>query len=215
MPERARAGRSSNADATRYARAIERRWADRLAQPVVLSPRDWSRIARWHALGIPLQIVDEAMDAAAARARSRSGRRRLSDLAPLVEEAWTVVLQGRRGCPPPSEPSLSNGPSSRWRHCMREQSPGSPLGRLLGELLDRLAAGDRRAALDDQLDSRLVEAVEPALRERAFEEIASRLEPFRSRMSQQRLEATRRRACVDHLRRLLDLPRLARGDSAT
>ena len=89
--------RSRIDDATRYARAIERRWSRLWEQPVVLSPRDWSRIARWHALGIPLEIVEDAMLAQVERARARSGAPRLSGLAPLVEQAWSVILEGRGG----------------------------------------------------------------------------------------------------------------------
>ena len=49
----------------RYARSIERRWSDLVERPVILSPRDWSRISRWHSWGVPLDLIDETLRSAA------------------------------------------------------------------------------------------------------------------------------------------------------
>jgi hypothetical protein len=202
-------------DAIRYARAIERRWSGLLEQPVVLSPRDWARIARWHALGVPLEIVEEAMRTAVERSRRRAGSRRLSDLAPLVEESWTVILEGRRGRPPEAERAGTADPSDRWRRRLDEEGEGSRLAGLLANLLERLACGENGESLDQELDRRLIDSVEPRLRDRVLQEVSNELAPFRTRMSGECLEATRRRAAVDRLRRVLDLPRLASGTVET
>jgi hypothetical protein len=196
-------------DATRYARAIERRWSRLWEQPVVLSPRDWSRIARWHALGIPLAIVEDAMQDEAERTRSRARPRRLASLAPLVEEAWAVVLAGRHDATPTEATHSPMPTAERWRACADREPAGSSVAELLCGLLDRLQAGESGESLDHELDRRLTLAVEPTLREQVLEEVTRKLEPFRKRMSAERLETTRERACVYRLRRRLDLPRLA------
>jgi hypothetical protein len=182
-----------------------------LGRPVVLSPRDWSRVARWHALGIPLEIVEEAMDAALDKARSAEGARGIAELAPRVEAAWSVILDGRRSGACEGGIVATAEPTRCWRRRIETEPPGSPLSELLEALLGRLDRGEAEEALDDELDRRLPESVEPSLRDRVSAEVARETEPFRTRMSAGRLEATRHRATVDRLRRALDLPRLAGG----
>jgi hypothetical protein len=203
--------RSARGGASRYARAIESRWSELLGRPVVFSPRDWSKVARWHALRIPLEIVEEAMGAALEQRRAREGARGIAELAPRIEEAWSVILDGRRS--PPRDPGASPAPEPwcRWRRRIEMEAVGSPLAKLLEELLGRLEGGEAGVALDEELDRRLAGSVASALRDRVFAEVTEETEPFRARMSADRLEATRRRASVDRLRRALDLPRLARG----
>lgn len=195
--------------AARYARAIERRWSELQGKPIVLSPRDWARIERWYALGIPLQVVAEAMAAATERDRTKKSPLRLGRVAPLVEEAWAVILDGRRATPDAVGPSPQADPIDLWRRRKEREPDGSPLAVLLEELTDRLEHGADRQKLDDALDRRLVATVDPALRTKVQREVDGDIEPFRERIPAERLEATRHRACVNRLRRLLDLPRLA------
>jgi len=196
--------------ASHYARRIERRWSELLDKAVVLSPRDWRRISGWQERGIPFEIVEEAMLEAIERDRRKEGTRRLSDLAPLIDEAWTAIVDGRRADPEaPAEPPSPCDPERLWGQRAEAEPQDSPLGRLLRELAARRAAGEEAGAVDRELDRLLPGAVDPALRERAEREIAEELEPYRERMSPDRLESTRRRACSKRLRRWLDLPRLA------
>jgi hypothetical protein len=195
--------------AARYARAIERRWSELLGKAIVLSPRDWARIEHWYALGIPLQVVAEAMAAATERDRTKKSPLRLGRVAPLVEEAWAVILDGRRAAPDAVGPSPQADPVDLWRRRKEREPDGSPLAVLLEELTDRLEDGEDRQELDDALDRRLVATVDPALRTKVQREVDGDIEPFRGRIPAERLDATRHRACVNRLRRLLDLPRLA------
>jgi hypothetical protein len=201
--------RPRNGNAARYARLIERRWSELQGKPIVLSPRDWARIERWFSLGIPLEIVGEAMAAVTERGATKKSPRRLAEVAPLVEEAWAVILDGRRAPRYEVGPSAEADPLSLWRRRKEREPVGSPLAVLLEELTDRFERGEDCHGLDEELDHRLVQTVDPALRDSVQREVDSDVEPFRGRIPADRLEATRRRACVDRLRRLLDLPRLA------
>jgi hypothetical protein len=196
----------------RYARAIERSWSALLEQPVVLSRRDWALIEGWYARRIPLEIVEEALVAANERDRERRRPRRLAEVARSVDEAWEVVLDGRRGVDPVTEGPPATPPVSLWRERFATEPTGSPLGQLLGALLGRLDSGASAKELDDTLDERLLEAVTSGVREKVESDVEREIEPYRSRMPADRWEATRRRACVERLRRRLQLPRLADRD---
>lgn len=195
--------------AARYARAIERRWSELVGKPVVLSPRDWARIERWYAQGIPLEIVDEAMVAASEREQSGERPRRLAEVVPLVEEAWAVILDGRRATRHDVGPSPGEDPLSSWYRRKDREPVGSPLAVLLEELTRRFECGEDRHRLDAELDSRLLETVDSALRQSVQREVDREVDPFRGRIPADRLDATRYRACVHRLRRRLELPRLA------
>jgi len=159
-----------------YARSIERRWSELLESPVVLSPRDWSRIEDWRRRGIPLAIVVEAMVAAARPERPRRRSPRLSDVTALVEEAWSVLVEGRLASPDEAGPGLDGlDPSGLWRRRMAAAPPDSPLARLLAELIARWEAGEEPERIDAELDRRLGAAVDPALDQRARREVADQL----------------------------------------
>ena len=196
-------------NASRYARAIERRWSELVGKPVVLSPRDWTRIERWYAQGIPLEIVDDAMAAAIEREQAGQSPRRLAEVAPLVEEAWAVILDGRRASRHDVGRSPEEDPLRSWHRRKDREPVGSPLAVLLEELTRRFECGEDRHDLDAELDDRLFETVDSALRESVQREVDREVEPFRGRIQADRLDATRHRACVHRLRRRLDLPRLA------
>jgi len=200
--------------AASYARRIERRWTAALGRPVVLSPRDWETVLDWHTRGIPLEVVDEAIEAAAERAteRGKDPPRGLSDLGPAVDGAWATIVGGRvgggpgRGEPPPA-------PETAWRARAAAEPDGSPLRSLLQSLLDRLAHGESRATLDAQLDRALVRHAAPALLRDALREIDRDVAPHRSRIAPARLEEIRDRAAVRRLRQKLGLPALGRDRS--
>ena len=92
-----------------------------------------------------------------------------------------------------------------------ESIMASPDGRTL---LDRLERGEEPAPLDAELDRRLADLVPEPMKTQVHDDLEGELEAFRSRMSPERFEATRRRASARRLRRLLDLPRLAEPESS-
>jgi hypothetical protein len=195
----------------RYVRRIERRWAAIQERPIVLSPREWTLVAAWHERGIPLALVGQAMDDAVERSRSRRGGRlprRVTYLAPAVEEAWSAVVDGRlcgaRPDPPPARPATSD----TWRLRALDPSSGPALRELIGELLRRLAAGEAADELDRELDRRLAETAPADLLAAVEAGIEADLEAYRDRMSEERLGHTRSRARTARLREALGLPHL-------
>jgi hypothetical protein len=197
-----------------YARAVEKSFSALRGRPVILSPRDWSLVADWHARGIPLRLVLEVLGEV-GEARKRRGAdppRSLAYLAPAVEEASAVFLSGRMA-DPDEPPGAAEGPAgttafSAWERSAR-QGAGTPLGAILRSLLERRREGEDTSVLDRELDAALPDAVETELRAEAEREALAALAPFRRRMPPEAWEATRRRAEADHLRRRLGLPRLA------
>lgn len=196
--------------ATAYARAVERLLAERTERAAVLSPRDWAILTDWHARAIPLELVQEALDAAVERQARRKGGgalRGLSYLAPAVEQAWRVILDGRSSTEPLAPPigGSRENPVESWRRRLEREPPGSRLGLLLETLLRDHADGAGPAVLDARLDESLPQAAPRAVIERCEAEIERQIAPFRSRMPPRVLEQTiaaARRRC---LRRALGL----------
>ncbi len=194
----------------RYARAIERRLAEREERPIVLSPRDWTRISGWHAAGVPLALVLESIDAAfePKRRRARARPRSLAYVATLVDESWRVVLDGRRA---PAAPERSSIPLDRltlWCRYRDRTPPDSALRALLDRLLETAAQGAQPETLDTKLDAELPRAVPPDVAseaERAAERSVARL---RGRVPVEEIERARSLAAVSWLRQRLGLPRL-------
>jgi len=193
----------------RYARSIERHWSDLVDRPVILSPRDWSRISRWYSWGVPLDLIDETLRRAAGPKRGGRELRGLADLAPAIEEAWGVILQGRLSRHPAGVGPIPDNPRAAWSRCILDQTPDSPLARTLTELLARQDRGEAPDQLDGELDRRLPEIVPAELVDRVLAALERELSEYRSRMSTDRFQATRRRACEKRLRHALKLPRLA------
>ena len=74
-----------------YFSTIERHFGLRCGGPLVLSPRDWQRIERWQAKGIPLSLVLQGINRAFDYLDATPGARRIKSLAycePQVMEAW-------------------------------------------------------------------------------------------------------------------------------
>jgi hypothetical protein len=196
----------------RYARRIERRWSDLVDRPVILSRHDWSRISRWYSWGVPLDLIDETLRSATGPEGGR-GVRGLAQLGPAIEESWAVIVQGRIVQHPFELGSNPEDPRAAWSRCILEQPPDSPLARTLAKLLARLDRGDDPDVLDQELDHQLTEIVPAERVQLVLAELERELSEYRSRMSTDRLQATRTRACQKRLRHALNLPRLARDRS--
>ena len=189
-----------------YAREIERRWSRLHERPVVLSPKDWALVTDWQSRGVPLWILDEAMQAALERRAGREPPRSLAYLAPAVDEAWSVVLEGRRRDAPLLRPEPVDV-RQRWRE-VAQARPGSALGAVLDGLLARLEAGEAADKIDDELDRALAAAVQPEWVASITALVEQELLPFAERMTPTTLAETTSAAVVLRLRRELGLPPL-------
>jgi len=193
-----------------YARRVERLWLGSVGTTQVLSRKDWELVLDWHERGIPLRIIEEAIEAAFERRGKGSAPRGLSYLAPAVEQSWQVIIEGRLeggGATPVNESRLDSV-LDRWRSRRDAEADGSLLASLLDDLLARAERGESPEILDRCLDQALPVVAPEELRRSCRKEVDSRLAPFASRMEDPTLEATRLRAWVDLLRRGLDLPSL-------
>ena len=196
--------------AAAYAREIEARWSRLLDRPVVLSPKDWVLISNWHARGIPLQIIDESIRAAGERKHRSAAPRGLAYIAPAVEEAWRVVVEGRLALTHSAATSgpPTGSPIDLWRERMREEPSGSHLRDLLAALLAAHEAGEVAETLDERLEWALPTSVDHAWRRSIEERVDHELAPFRERMDQATLAETRRSAVLSRMRDELGLPTL-------
>ncbi len=194
-----------------YAREIEAAWTALLERPVVLGERDWALICDWHARGIPLALVRDAMQALGEKLRRRRrSPRNLGALVSMVEEAWQTVREGRL-----SEegihaegPAALEDPRQRWRRCAEARAVGDPLRVWIEELLERLETEGVPPACDSALAEGLLERLSAAEREALAVGVDAELAGFRDRMKPATWSATRERALVSAARRKLDLPRL-------
>ena len=185
-------------------------WQRGFGSSRILSRKDWELLLDWHDRGIPLKLIEEAVEAATERPAKGSSPRSLGYLAPAVEQAWQVIVDGRlEGA---TEPTAASDPAldilGRWRSSRDAEAPGSALAGLLDELLARAEAGESPEMLDRSLEQSLPEVAPEKLRRRCRAEVDARLAPFESRMDPEALRVTRHRAWVDLLRRALDLPGL-------
>lgn len=197
-----------------YARRIERHWGERIGRPVVLSPRDWETLLDWHARAIPLQVVEEAIDLAAERARERGHPPRggLAAVASAVEAAWQTILAGRiERESGEREPALA--PESAWRERVRAEPCDSPLRLLLDALLARLDGGASPASVDDELERSLPGATDSRIVREVASEIERDIARARQRISAAALTEVRQIATIRRLRQRLGLPRLAEPPS--
>jgi hypothetical protein len=195
----------------KYVRAVERWWSELCERPSILSPREWTLVERWHQREIPLQVIREAIEAAAERLRKpgAAAPKSLAYLAPAVEESWRVVLEGRIAPPTdvPRGESAARGIAA-WRSAASAAGSSSPLGGLLETLLALLEEGAAAEEAEQRLEGAILEAAPAEERAAVRGEIETELAPYRRRMSAEEYESTLRKASVRRLRIRLKLPGL-------
>jgi hypothetical protein len=197
-----------------YARALEQALSRIRERPVVLSPRDWSLVVEWHAREIPLGVVLEALEDAAARARkgrSGTGPRSLAYVAGAVDEAWELIRSGRSARTASTAVAVPTLATVReaWDQAAREAAGGrEALSALLRELLARLDRGEAPLDLDRDLDRR-ISACLPAAEVAAVErQVDAELVSFRQRVPAAALHRVRATSIARRLRRSLGIPLL-------
>jgi hypothetical protein len=192
----------------RFAREIEARWSTLLERPVILGERDWQLISDWHERGIPLGLVSEAMEALGEKlARRRRKPRNLGALAPLVEEAWQTVREGRIDDSAPSSDAPAS-PAQAWRRCADSLALDAPLKNLVETLLAELGAGADPGTCDQTLDRKLPGLLAPSLLEELTTAVEANLADFRPRWTADVWKASVERALISAARRRLNLPYL-------
>lgn len=211
---------ASNDEATEFAyfRRIEDRFIELRGAPLFLSSSDYQVAKTWWQAGIPVDLVERALEEVFERRRERGTARRpvssLSYCAPAVEQAWAEVREltaaGHRRSG--SAPKLDT--AARLHKLAAALPP---------ELADRQRFADAVQALDgspehietelERLDDELLQHVEAHLDEaeqtRLTETLESTLHRLGARLDREELERARERLRCQLLRQQLHLPVLS------
>ncbi len=194
-----------------YFRAIEERFITLRGAPLLLSPADYQVAREWWRNGVPLNIVEEALE----ELFSRQPERKIQSLrycASAVEAAWkraeTLEQAGRRTPQPPMD---LTGRLQRLAEALPTDLAGGDAIRR--ELLTQEGAPEEIEAQLAELDARLIALAEATLsadeREALEQRLLGALEPLAERLPESEVAAARRRLFEQALRRERKLPFLS------
>jgi hypothetical protein len=209
----------------RYYQAAEAAFIRRRGTPFLLSPRDFALLKQWRALGVPMEAVEQGIDAAFSGREERQARGRVNSLgycAGAVLEAWerraetSVGKGGGRSGPEPDIAAALAGLSGSLAELARRRPDLAAPIEAASRSLDRLAKAGKNAEEIEtslaRLDKRLAKALFDALpepeRDRLDTEVETALSRANIRMDADAAERTRRALSRRTLREALDLPRL-------
>lgn len=209
-----------------YYAAAEAAFIRRRGTPFLLSPRDFSLLKEWRALGVPLEAIESGIDEAFTRREERSATGRVNSLSycrDAVLEAWERRLETSRGRGAEARP---DDPDARRILVelakrlaeTRERRPdlADPLdsavraiARMGGSEKDAGEIEASLARLDKRLAKELAESLGAPERESVDAEVAALLKGAGDRMDEAALEKTRRALTRRIVRERLALPRLS------
>jgi hypothetical protein len=208
-----------------YFVAAEAAFIRRRGTPFLLSPRDFSLLREWRALGIPLEAVEQGIDDAFSRREERGATGRVNSLwycRDAVLSAWerrAEAAAGRGGTreqvASDSGPLLEALERTLAGVASRRPDLHDPLdaaqrsiARLLRSERDPASLEASLARLDKKLASALYASLPEAERDALDERVRRALEPARARMDEETAEKTMRALTRRAVREHLDLPRL-------
>lgn len=186
-----------------YFTEIESHFAQRRGTPFVVNPKDWALMQEWHAEGIPLSVVIEAIDSVFDRFDATQRKvNGLSFCKYAVKELWRERKDLQIGA--------------------ENAAPEENVEPLLDALATRLASIDIAASFADRVRALASERSVPRIEERLMEleqELIDSLLPLAEELRAEARaltsgadEKTRERTEQAHLRRLIrskfELPRL-------
>lgn len=201
-----------------YFRAIEEHFIRLRGAPLLLSPADWRVAGEWRRQGIPLELVQDALDEVFARRAERGGDSPIQSLrycASAVEAAWKrrsrLSQAGHREEAAPLD--LAERLEALAAAIPAELDPEGELGESVRALAERTdgaqAVEDALAALDRRMVATALGSVDDDRRAR-IESAADRgLAAVGRRLPADEAESTRERLREQALRRELDLPVLS------
>jgi hypothetical protein len=207
-----------------YYAAAEAAFIRRRGTPFLLSPRDFALLREWRALGVPIEAIEQGIDAAFSRREERSAIGRVNSLSycrDAVLEAWarraeTSVGRGRPGKQPEVRPALEELTRSVREVGERRPDLAWTLEPILGSL-ERLAGSGKSAEeteaslarLDRRLARELLEALPEPERGRLEADVGESLARAGLRMDAETAKRTVSALTRRKLREKLDLPRLS------
>lgn len=204
-----------------YFQAIEATFLRLRGSPLLLSPKDWRTAQEWHRQGIPLDVVERALEEVFDRRRERGNDRKISSLrycAPVVEAAWKGIreltapgdrVEGEEAAAP-----LEVAPRLA---ALAAALPADLPGRERAvERIRALAAEDDPRRVEEGLGAVEAEVLEVLLGELTPEdraaveaEVEASLGPLADRMTREAAEGARERLLRRKVRRRAGLPTLS------
>jgi hypothetical protein len=209
----------------RYYQAAEAAFIRCRGTPFLLSPRDFGLLKEWRALGVPIEAIEQGIDAAFSRREERQARGRVNSLgycADAILEAWERRAEtsvGKGGGRPGPEPDIAGAlrglAGSLADLALRRPDLAAPV-ESASRSIERLARSGKNAeeietslaGLDKRLAKALYDALPGPERERLDAEVETALSRANIRMDEDAAERTRRALTRRTLREVLDLPRL-------
>jgi hypothetical protein len=212
------------ADRDFYA-AAEAAFIRRRGTPFLLSPKDFTLLKEWRALGIPIEAVEQGIDEAFSRREERAATGRINSLAyccDAVLAAWERRAQARVGSGEGRSETAEAGPAldslvSRLADLASRRPEVSGPVEAARRSITRLASSGKSPAeielslarLDRRLAASLLDVVPDLERTAIANEAAHRVAAASGRMEEaaalRTVHALERRL----LRERLDLPRLS------
>ena len=208
-----------------YYAAVEAAFIRRRGTPFLLSPRDFSLLKEWRALGVPLEAIEAGIDEAFSRREERSAVGKVNSLSycrDAVLEAWERRAETERGRGEASagEPDVAAGLArleAELAAC-RERRPDlaealdaarAALGRLARSGKSAEEAEASLARLDRRLARALHEALPEAERAALDRDVAALMSGALARMDPVTAEKTTKALTRRSVRERLELPRLS------
>lgn len=222
-----------------YFQTVERRFQQLRGSPILLSPRDWMRIASWWERGIPIGIVLAGIERAFEKRRESSPDATIRSLAycePVILDTWErrrqqQVAKGEAHPPLPAASWTGERLRAHFHRvgtALQGAAAGAPadltdaIERCLGWLRQTPAGGEgfitpmRLQELEERLLSFERDIAAAARRTlpaveiaRVRSEVDDRLRPYRDMMNVDTFRETREFLLQDGFRRRLSLPRLS------
>ncbi|MDY7095996.1 MAG: hypothetical protein SX243_23725 [Acidobacteriota bacterium] len=206
-----------------YFQAVEEIFIGLRGAPLLLSPADYRVAAGWHASGIPLDLVREALEEVFERRRERGAKGTVSSLrycARAVEQAWEDAQELTATAHREAEPESPVGPRlealAASLLASEEASQGAAAvdlesfsARIRGLEGSSPEVERRLADLDQELLERASDGLSAELREELEGEVESALAKLAGRLPETELERARERLRRQLLRRRLALPVLS------
>jgi hypothetical protein len=215
------AGPGDIGPADEYVRAVEERFRQHRARPLLLSPADFRRVLSWHGEAIPLWLVLRTLDELFARARvqDREGPKSLRYCEPRIRRAlkeWREAQAGAAEAPRPAavdpdlrgllERAAGQVEASAAPPAVREATAARL--RELGAAPAVPAGSDLLAELDRELVGSALAALPAAEREEMTAAASAEVERFGGAMSRAIRERALRKAVTKRVRQRCRLPDL-------
>lgn len=195
-----------------YFQAIEAAFVRLRGTPFLLSPADWRLASDWHRQGVPLEVVEAALEEVFTRRAERGEVGKVQSLRycrAAVEEAWSrrLELEGGTASAEAAPLAVAERLAALAAALPRE---AAGIGRRLLALEGDAADVERRL---EELDRELLAEAEAHLDEPERGALEARVEaalaPLAERLPAEEVEAYRPRLRERELRRRADLPLLS------